>query len=98
MVEAVEIVALPYFEKYGPIEKIEEVLNAKAEFSKHCILNPLRFSHGLIAAMVLEKENLKELVSRYKRYFEDNGIDKQWGEDFNNVFEEVTSHNKSYSA
>lgn len=32
IVEAVEIVALPYFEKYGSIEKIEEVLNSKAEF------------------------------------------------------------------
>jgi hypothetical protein len=98
IVEAVEIVALPYFEKYGSIEKIEEVLNDKVEFSKHRVLNPLRFSHGLIAAKILEKQNLKELVSRYKKYFEEHGIDEQWGEDFNRVVEEITSHNKTYSA
>ena len=98
IVEAVDVVALPYFEKYGSIEKIEEVLNDKAEFSKHRVLNPLRFSHGLIAAKIIENPNLNELVSRYKEYFDKHGIDEQWSEDFKNVVKEVTSHNKTYSA
>lgn len=94
IVEAVEIVALPYFKKYGSIEKIEEVLNdINTEFSKHRELNPIRFSHGLIAANILEKQNLDELVSRYKKYFEKHGIDEQWGEDLNSVVKEITTHN-----
>jgi len=99
IVKAIEVIAFPYFKNYGSLETIEVVLNdSSAEISKHRWPNPLRFTHGLIAAKILKKSNITELAEKYQTYFEINGIDEQWENDFKNVLEEMTSHNNTYSA
>jgi len=80
---AIDIIALPYFNKYSSIETIEGILNDTSNIlTKHCMLNPLRFIHGLIAAKLTNNPKFSELKEFYINYFLDNDIPEEWMKDF----------------
>jgi hypothetical protein len=86
IMDALYIIALPYFEKYGNLNAIERILNdTSQELTKHCSLNPLRFSHGLIAAKLLNKDNFGDLQIYYNNYLTSKDVPNQWMEDFNSI-------------
>jgi hypothetical protein len=91
---SIDIVALPYFDKYGSIEAIEKILNdTDNELTKHCSINPLRFAHGLIAAKLTKNPKFIELKNYYIDYFSDKDVPVQWINDFNKIVNELTSPN-----
>jgi hypothetical protein len=84
LVYCFENAALPYFEEYDTLNKIDNALNNNPDYlSKHLVINPLRCIIGLIIAKLLNKQNYNDLMSIYDKQIQIASI--EYIQEFNNL-------------